>query len=213
MPNLSLFVAVGSAAAVAGAASGAITATATPLGLDALMGTALLPVVDDGTGLGTVYGHPPSLTPGMSLTTPAGPMGFMPSHDRVGLGSPTSSGIFHALPLGGPGGIAGSDVVPPVGATAIDFFMTGEAGSMHLLEITAVGTATSTTIVVPIGAAPTYVGFGAMGETLVDISIVKLPFPSTTMITWNVADIRVLPAPGTAAMLLGFGCVGLRRRG
>jgi hypothetical protein len=138
----------------------------------------------------------------------------MPSHERLTAGTPFSSGSFLALPIGAPGGIAGSDVVPPLGATAIDFFITAELGSVHSFEITAVGTLTSATIVLPLvtDAMPVYVGFGAFGETLTDISIVKLPFPTTTTVTWVISDIRVIPAPGTAALMLVACLFGVRRR-
>jgi len=192
-------------------ASGAIVTAPAPFGLDVLMGTPLLAVPGDGMPVGTVYGHPPSSTPGIPLLTPFGPMGFMPSHERVSPGGPGFSGGFLALPIPGP--IAGSDVVPPGGATAIDFFMFPAAGSSHMFEITAIGSVSSLVIVVPVGpGAPTYVGFGALGETLIDISIVKLPFPSPTMTTWGVSDIRVLPAPGSLALLLGACGLGLRRK-
>lgn len=196
-------------------AFGGIIAAGTPAELDGLMGTPLLAVPGDGMPVGTVYGHPPSMTPGMALATPIGPMGFMPSHERVGPGGVTS-GAFHALPIGGPGGIAGSDVVPPAGATAIDFFLLAEPGSVHSFEITAVGSLSSETIVIPgvTSMTPVYVGFGAFGETIVDVSIVKLPFPSTTMTTWVVKDIRVVPTPGSAALgACGVLLVARRRRG
>ena len=183
--------------------------------LTVLMGSPLIPVPDDGSALGTGYGHPPSLTPGLPLPTPIGAMGFMPTHERISAGSPASSGTFHALPIGGPGGIAGSDVIPPVGATAIGFYLEAEIGSVHSFEITAVGTATSHTIVIPgvSSTLPVFVGFGALGgETLVDISIVKLPFPTTTMVTWNVFGIEVLPSPGTPVLALGALGLALRRR-
>lgn len=196
--------------ALSGNAFGALTATATPLGLDILMGAPLMPVPDDGMPVGSIYGHPPSLTPGSALATPIGPMGFSPSHDRVAAGTPTSSGAFHAMTTTGP--IAGSDVHAPVGATAIDFFIFGAMGSSHMFEITAVGTSTMSTIIVAAGPVPTYVGFGATGESIVLLSIVKLPFPSPTVVTWAVEDIRVLPGPGPLAMIAGVGALGLRRR-
>ena len=198
-------------------ALGAISSVVGPFGpgdLDTLMGTPLLAVTDDGMPVGTAYGNPPTLTPGMALTTPIGPMGFEPTHDRVAAGTPTASGSFHALPIGGPGGIAGSDVVPPVGANAIDFYIVAEPGSVHDFEITAIGTVSTKTIIVA-GVnefGPVYVGFGSFGETLLDISIVKLPKFTPTVVTWTVSDIRVLPAPGTAVLAIGVGVAGLRRR-
>lgn len=202
------------AAAVAAPASAAIISAPTPLALDIAMGTPLLVVPGDGTPFGTVYGHPPTFTPGLPLMTPIGHMGFMPSHERIAPGGPGFSGIFHALPIGAPGGIAGSDVVPPLGATAIDFFLTAVPGSIHSFEITAIGSTSSLMIVVPLvaGAPPVYVGFGAFGETILDISIVKVPFPSTTLTTWNVEGIRVLPAPGTLMLALAAGALARRRR-
>lgn len=204
----------GAVVALTSGAHAAIIATASPGGLDALMGTPLFAVTDDGMPVGSLYGHPPTLTPGASLATPIGPMGFMPTHERLTAGTPFSSGSFLALPIGGPGGIAGSDVVPPLGATAIDFFITAAPGSVHSFEITAVGTLTTATIIVPgvTSATPMYVGFGAFGETLLDISIVKLPFPSTTMTTWIISDIRVLPAPGGAALFTILLAASARRR-
>jgi len=195
-------------------AHGVIFSAVAPPALDVAMGAPLFAVPGDGTPLGTIYGHPPSLTPGMPLATPIGAMGFMPSHDRVAAGTPFMSGAFHALPIGAPGGIAGSDVVPPVGATAIDFFLTAEPGVVHSFSITAVGTVSSHTIVVPgvTSAAPVYVGFGTFGETLVDISIVKLPFPTTTTVTWVVSDIRVLPSPGVLVLAIGAAGAAMRRR-
>lgn len=206
----SVCVAIASGLALSGSAFGLLTPAAGPLGLDILMGAPLLPVPADGMPLGSVYGHPPSLTPGSALATPIGPMGFGPSHERVSLGTPASSGAFLALTTSGP--IAGSTVHAPVGATAIDFFMLGSMGSSHLFEITAVGTSTSTTVVVPVGAAPAYVGFGATGESIVLISIVKLPFPSPTTTTWIVDELRVLPAPGATGLLAGVGLLAARRR-
>lgn len=183
-----------------------------PADLDTFMGTPLLAVTDDGNPVGTAYGNPPTLTPGITLATPVGPMGFEPTHDRVAAGTPTSSGAFHAMPTPGP--IAGSDVVPPAGATAIDFYIVSEPGSVHGFEITAVGTSTTTTITI-FGVnefGPVYVGFGALGETLIDISIVNLPKFTPTTITWIVSDIRVLPAPGAATLLLGAASAPLIRR-
>ncbi|MBX3389708.1 MAG: hypothetical protein KF691_09675 [Phycisphaeraceae bacterium] len=191
----------------------AIISAVGPGALDLLMGTPLLAVPDDGFPIGTIYGHPPSATPGMPLATPIGPMGFGPSHERITAGTPFSSGYFHAIP--GPAGpIAGSTVYAPVGASAIDFFMTPAPGATHLFEITAIGTATTTTIVVPVGIGPpVYVGFGAFGESIIAISIVKLPFPSPTALTWNVGDIRVLPAPSAGAVVgMGLLLAGRRRR-
>lgn len=194
------------------AASGQIFATMTPAGLDTLMGTPLLAVPADGMTVGTVYGHPPAMTPGIPLPTPIGDMGFGPSHERLTAGGPMSSGAF--LALAGPGPIAGSTVYAPAGANAIDFFISS-AGPAHSFEVTAVGSLTTTTIILPAVVAPTYVGFGAFGETIDLISIVKLPFPSPTTVTWMVDDIRILPAPGAAAALmagaLGIG-LGRRRR-
>lgn len=214
MQSAKFVIAMAGLGLAAAQAQGAIFSSVAPAALDFAMGTPLLVVPGDGSPLGAIYGHPPSLTPGMPLATPIGSMGFMPSHDRVAPGTPFMSGAFHALPIGAPGGIAGSDVVPPVGATAIDFFLEAESGSTHSFSITAVGTLSSHTIVVPgvTPGAPVYVGFGAVGETLVDISIVKLPFPTTTMLTWVVSDIRVLPSPGVATLLLGAGLMGIRRK-
>lgn len=206
-----------SCATVCGAttiASAAIIAPPGPGALDLLMGTPLFAVPDDGSPIGTIYGHPPSFTPGMPLATPIGFMGFGPSHDRVTTGTPFSSGFFHAIP--GPAGpIAGSTVYAPGGCTAIDFFLGLSAGSPppYSFEITAIGTLTTTTIVVGVGAAPVYVGFGAFGESIVAISIVKLPFPSPTFLTWEVGDIRVLPSPGAlGTMGLGLLLASRRRR-
>lgn len=193
-------------------ASAAIVSPLGPGALDLLMGTPLLAVPDDGSPVGTLYGHPPSFTPGMPLATPIGFMGFGPTHDRVTAGTPFSSGFFHAIP--GPAGpIAGSTVYAPGGCTAIDFFLGLAPGSPppYTFEITAIGTVTSKTISVIVGGAPVYVGFGAFGESIVAISIVKTPFPSPTIFTWEVGDIRVLPSPG-AAGLIGLGCVIIGRR-
>lgn len=204
----------GCAAMITGSAvHAAIFSMPTPAALDAAMGSPLLIVPGDGMPLGTVYGHPPSLTPGLPLPTPIGPMGFMPGHERISPGSPTSSGAFHALPIGGPGGIAGSDVVPPAGATAIDFYLASVPGTTHSFEITVVGTLSTHVIFLPgvTPGPPVYVGIGAFGETLVDISIVKSPFPSTTTMTWVVSDLRVLPTPGSL-LLLGGGVLALRSR-
>lgn len=194
-------------------AHGAVFSAPGPGALDVMMGSVLIAVPGDGMPLGTIYGHPPSFTPGIPLPTPIGPMGFMPSHDRIAPGTPFSSGAFHVIPPPTTGTAAGSDVVPPVGATAIDFFLAAAPGSAHSFAITAVGTVTSHTIVVPgvLPGFPMYVGFGAIGETLVDISIVKLPFPSPTAVTWEISEIRVLPAPGSVA-LLGIGGVVMGRR-
>lgn len=189
--------------------SAVVIAEVGPAALDALMGEPLLPVPDDGTGIGAVYGHSPSLTPGIDLPTPLGIMGFGPSHDRVALGTPLSSGAFHALP--GPGPIAGSTVYAPVGATAIDFFLAPD-GIPYSFEITAVGTVSTETVVLPAIVGPTYVGFGAFGETIDLISIVKLPFPSPVTTTWIVDDIRVLPEPGMLALLLAGAAMFVRRR-
>lgn len=200
--------------ALAGAAAStdaAISSAVGPGALDLLMGTPLLAVPDDGSPIGAIYGYPPSATPGMFLSTPIGPMGFGPSHERITPGTPFSSGYFHAIP--GPAGpIAGSTVYAPAGASAIDFFMTPAPGATHVFEITAIGTATTTTIVVPVGIGlPVYVGFGAFGESIIAVSIVKLPFPSPTALTWNVGDIRVLPTPG-AGVVAGIGLVLVARR-
>lgn len=195
-------------------ATGAIIAPAGPGLLDALMGTPLFAVPGDGSPIGTIYGHPPSATPGMPLATPIGFMGFGPSHDRVSAGTPMSSGFFHAIP--GPAGpIAGSTVYAPAGCSAIDFFLGLSPGSPppYVFEITAIGTATTTTIMVAVAGAPVYVGFGAFGESILAISIVKLPFPSPTFSTWVVGDIRVLPSPGAwGTMVLGMVISARRRR-
>jgi hypothetical protein len=216
MKSVVCLVLVVGSCALASQANAAISSIIGPFGpadLDTLMGTPLLPVTDDGNPVGTAYGNPPTLTPGISLATPIGPMGFEPTHDRVAAGTPTSSGAFHALPVPGP--IAGSDVVPPVGANAIDFYIVAEPGSVQDFEITAIGTLTTTTISI-FGVnefGPVYVGFGAFGETLIDISIVKLPKFTPTTLTWNVSDIRVLPVPGTGILALGaLGCTLRRRR-
>jgi len=210
MPN-SLSKAVVCAAGLAlstSIASGQILATMTPGGLDALMGSPLLPVPADGMVPGAIYGHPPAMTPGLPLATPIGDMGFGPSHERLTPGGPAASGSF--LALAGPGPIAGSTVYAPAGATAIDFFISS-AGPTHSFEITAVGSLTTTTILVPGVVGPMYVGFGAFGETIDLISIVKLPFPSPTTTTWMVDDIRVLPAPGPAAAF-ALGVIGFAAR-
>lgn len=195
----------------AGHCAGQIIATATPPGLDALMGTPLFAVPADGMAPGTLYGHAPSAIPGIALPTPIGPMGFGPQHERLTPGTPTSSGSFLATTLMGP--LAGSTVFTPAGTTAIDFFIES-VGPPHTFEITAVGSATSATIILPAVTTATYVGFGAFGETIDLISIVKLPFPSPTTVTWVSSDIRVLPAPGPAAALLAgaLGLVARRRR-
>jgi len=198
-------------ASAQGTATGAIAAAATPGGLDLLMGTPLLAVTDDGFAPGAIYGHPPSFIPGMALATPIGPMGFGPSHERLTAGTLTSSGSFLALTTTGP--IAGSTVFAPDGANAIDFFLTSVAGSAHTFEITAVGTLSTSTIIVAAAPGPTYVGFGAFGESIIAISIVNLPFPSPTTTTWITSDIRVLPAPGTALLVpVAVGAVAVRRR-
>lgn len=202
--------AAGLFAAFSGVATAGIISTATPAGLDLLMGTPLLAVPDDGMPIGSVYGHPPSSTPGSPLATPIGLMGFGPSHERITAGTATSSGAFLALTTVGP--IAGSTVYAPAGANAIDLFISSAPGSAHSFEITAVGTSTSTTIVLPGVVGPTYVGFGAFGESIVALSIVNLPFPTPTTVTWIVEDIRVLPGTGTGAIVCLAGMVAARRR-
>lgn len=198
------------AVALAHTARADIFSTATPIGLDVLMGTPLLAVPGDGMPIGTEYGHPPTFISGIPLPTPIGPMGFGPSHTRITPGSPTSSGAFKALASTGP--IAGSTVFAPVGATAIDFFLAHD-GIPYSFEITAVGTSSTATIVVPASPMPVYVGFGAFGEHIEFISIIKLPFPSPTTTTWVIDDIRVLvPAPGSMTALGGLVCLGWRRR-
>lgn len=200
-------------AAIAGVANAAIVSAPTPAALDAFMGMPLLAVPADGAPVGAIYGHPPSLTPGMPLPTPIGPMGFGPSHERLTPGSPFDSGAFLAIPPT-PSGIAGSTVYAPTGATAIDLFLSAVPGAIHTFEITAVGTATTATILVPAVAAPTYVGFGAFGETITLLSIVKLPFPTPTTTTWVTSDIRVLPTPPSLAVagILLAGAIRRRRR-
>lgn len=206
------FVAIAAAlSAASGGAHAAIIAAPGPVGLDILMGTPLLPVPADGMPIGTIYGHPPAFTPGIPLPTPIGVMGFGPSHERLSPGGPFSSGAFHALAAPGP--IAGSTVYAPAGATAIDLYISAVPGTAHSFEITAVGTATSATIILPGVVGPTYVGFGAFGETITLLSIVKLPFPSPTVTTWVVEEIRVLPSPGALpALLIGAGFAARRRR-
>lgn len=201
-------VCAGAIALCGSVASGQIFSAMAPAGLDLLMGAPLIHVPADGMAPGAIYGHPPAMTPGMPLATPIGDMGFGPSHERLTAGGPAASGSFLALTTPGP--IAGSTVYAPAGATAIDFFISS-AGPTHSFEITAVGTVTSTTIVLPGVVAPTYVGFGAFGETIELISIVKLPFPSPTTTTWMIDDIRVLPAPGLAGFIV-VGAIGLGAR-
>ena len=179
-----------------------ITVTTAPPALDVAIGAPLFPVPDDGMPVGTVYGS----GGGIPLPTPIGLMDFLPDHDKI------APGVYHALPLPGP--IAGSDVVPPAGATAIDFLIEAEPGAPSIMfEITAVGTSTASApaIVTAAPGAPAYVGFGATGETLLTVSIVRLPFPSPGVLTWSVGDIRVLPEP-TSLALLAMGGLMLQRR-
>ena len=199
-------------ASAGSAASAAIISSLTPGELDTLMGTPLFVVPGDGMPVGTMYGHPPSFTPGIPLATPIGDMGFGPSHERLTLGTPGSSGSFLALTaLTGP--IAGSTLHAPAGTSAIDFFIgPAPAGPLHSFEITAIGTSSSLAIVVPASPTPVYVGFGAFGESIEAVSIVKLPFPSPTSMTWVVGDLRVLPSPGTMVILSAGGLFALRRR-
>jgi hypothetical protein len=129
-------------------------------------------------------------------------MGFLPGHDKV------APGVYHAIPAPGP--IAGSDVVPPSGATAIDFFIEALPGASPTFEITAIGTSTvsAPVIVAAPPGAPAYIGFGAFGESLLSISIVRLPFPSPSAITWDISSIRVLPEPASVVWL-GFAAIGV----
>ncbi len=199
--------------AAAAPLNAAITSTVSSAGLDAFMGTSLLPVVDDGSPIGTEYGHPPAFTPGSALATPIGTMGFGPTHERTMTGSPVSSGSFTAVTTY-TGPIAGSTLYAPAGANALDFYLVSEPGSIHSFEITAVGTSSSTTILLPgvTSLTATYVGFGSLDEDIIAISIVNLPFPSPTSTTWTVFDLRVLPTPGAASMLLIAGLSASRRR-
>jgi hypothetical protein len=175
--------------------------TTAPPAIDIAVGTPLLPVPDDGMPLGTVYGSPG----GIPLGTPIGLMDFLPTHDK------TAAGTYHAIPAPGP--IAGSDVVPPAGATAIDFFIESDSFATPSFEITAVGTLGSSPpilVFAPPGS-PAYIGFAGFGETLVTVSIVRLPFPTPSTTTWKVSSIRVLPEPGSL-LLLAAGALMIRRR-
>ena len=214
--KLGIGIACASAAALlcslhAQSASAAIFGAASPGGLDVAMGTPLLAVPADGSPVGTVYGHPPAAITGIPLPTPIGDMGFGPSTERLTLGTPTSSGLFLALSsVSSP--IAGSTVFAPAGATAMDFFLDAVPGVVHTFEITAIGSATTSTFIASTTLVPIYVGFGAIGETLLEISIVKLPFPSPTTATWTYHEIRVLPTPGALALLGCAGLVAIRRK-
>jgi hypothetical protein len=198
---LALWIGVGAGAT---APAAIVSTTAGPPALDGIMGTPLFVVPDDGLPLGTVYGSPG----GIPLPTPIGPMGFLPGHDKV------APGVYHALPAAGP--IAGSDVVPPAGASAIDFFIEALPGASPSFEITAVGTSTvsAPVIVAAPPGAPAYIGFGAFGESLLTVSIVRLPFPSPSSITWDISSLRVLPEPAGLIVLFtaSLACAALRPR-
>ncbi len=180
-------------ACCASAASAGVSSFATPAALEAFMGGPLVTVPDDGLPLGTLYG-----AMGIPLSTPFGPMSFAPTHEKV---APGAYHPFVTFPL------AGSDIVAPVGAVAIDFLFTPLFPTAF--AITGVGSMTSSDpVVTPLltPGVPVYFGFGAVGETIEKVTISTIPFGTTPPFTWEVSAIRVLPIP---ASCLPFALAGL----
>lgn len=201
--HVSRTLAMGALAVCCAHAEAVITSYATPAALEAGVGGPLFVVPDDGLPVGTMYGTGGGV--GIPLETPFGPMSFAPVHDKV------APGVYHPFV---PFALAGSDIIAPSGAVAMDFmFTTLFPGSF---VITAVGTMTSSDPVVLMGlapGAPVYVGFGAAGETIDLITIETAPFGTTPPFTWEIGAIRVLPAPGVLVPLaIGAVCLAGRRR-
>ncbi|MCA9287142.1 MAG: hypothetical protein KDA05_01070 [Phycisphaerales bacterium] len=197
------WLAVGALGVCCAHAGAAVTSYATPAALEAGVGGPLFVVPDDGLPVGTMYGTGGGV--GIPLGTPFGPMSFAPVHDKV------APGVYHPFV---PFALAGSDIIAPSGAIALDFmFTTLFHGSF---VITAVGSMTMSDPVELMGlvpGVPVYVGFGAAGETIDLITIETAPFGATPPFTWEVGAIRVLPAPGAlAGLAFGGLCLAGRRR-
>lgn len=195
--RMPVIAAIGSLVGLAAPASADVTSFTSPVALEAFVGGPLTPVPDDGLPVGTVYGDGFA-----SLETAYGPMSFDPVHDKV------APGVYHpfvAFPL------AGSDLVPPAGATAFDLMLTSLTPLGYV--ITGVGSLTASTPIVTgvlMPGVPFYVGFAATDETLELITIETEPFGTTPPMTWHVSELRLLPAPG-GALALGLGALLISR--
>jgi len=186
-------------AAHAPLALAALTSFTTPAALEGFVGSPLALVPDDGLPVGTLYGS--GATP---LLTPYGPMSFAPVHTKV------APGIYHPFTLAP---LAGSDVVAPAGAVAMDFLFTPLAPVSFAFG--AIGSLTTATpVVTPVltPGVPYYVGFAATGESITMITIATVPFGTTPAMTWDISAIRVLPAPHASIMLALAATLATRRR-
>lgn len=196
--RISVIASLASLSGLAAPASAGVTSFTSPVALEAFVGGPLAPVPDDGLPVGTVYGDGFA-----SLETVYGPMSFDPVHDKV------APGVYHpfvTFPL------AGSDVIPPTGATAFDLMLTSLTPVGYV--ITGVGSMSSSTPIVTgvlTPGVPFYVGFVATDETLDLITIETEPFGTTPPMTWHLSDLRLLPAPA-GTLVLGFGTLMVSRR-
>lgn len=200
--KLSALIVVASAASIATHAHAVVTSFATPAALEAFVGGPLLAVPDDGLPIGTLYGTGGGF--GLPLATPFGPMSFAPVHDKV------APGVYHPFV---PFALAGSDVLPPAGAVAIDFVFTSLSPGSFVF--TGVGSlTTSAPLFIPgvLPGVPIYIGFGAAGESIDLITIETAPFGHTPPFTWELAELRVLPAPAGLAPLALAALLTLTRR-